>query len=355
MSQRDVSQKKKRDRIKEDTSRVQLVVSTAAEVQRYVACHTSIMINGQEFTFDNSGIKNSLGPQSHQTFARNPRMIDMGTTTRTGQDLVEALRPYFQVGTFDMLRKSSNSFSDCALVYLVGQRLGNEFQMLEQLGGSCLELVRAAARGGSYVPSLGAAGFDVERVVVELREAQVASEAAAAASAYPDPGEALGRAAEALQSAAGGLINMVGGYLPWAAEPAPAAPAADDPYTWIDDDIQPAITEAQLANMSEAERLMTLRYAPRGNPHEGRGATPGMIAAETTTMTYKAPQRVENEDDDEDSDYRQCMVCLEAFQTGNKLRILPCLHKFHLKCIDHWLTRHQECPVCKHKLGQCGQ
>lgn len=49
--------------------------------------------------------------------------------------------------------------------------------------------------------------------------------------------------------------------------------------------------------------------------------------------------------------YETCAICLEDYIEGEKLRILPCSHAYHCKCIDPWLTRNKRvCPVCKRKV-----
>ncbi|EMS66994.1 E3 ubiquitin-protein ligase SDIR1 [Triticum urartu] len=44
-----------------------------------------------------------------------------------------------------------------------------------------------------------------------------------------------------------------------------------------------------------------------------------------------------------------CSVCLEQVVAGDLLRSLPCLHRFHVNCIDPWLRQQGTCPICKHQ------
>ncbi|KAJ1652897.1 hypothetical protein IWQ61_006865 [Dispira simplex] len=44
-----------------------------------------------------------------------------------------------------------------------------------------------------------------------------------------------------------------------------------------------------------------------------------------------------------------CSICLEDYKAGAVVRLLPCRHYFHTKCIDLWLTRKSSlCPLCKY-------
>jgi hypothetical protein len=52
-----------------------------------------------------------------------------------------------------------------------------------------------------------------------------------------------------------------------------------------------------------------------------------------------------------ETDFNVCTICLESYQEGEKLRILPCKHRFHMSCVDAWLTtKSGTCPLCRDQL-----
>ncbi|KAK4390688.1 E3 ubiquitin-protein ligase [Sesamum angolense] len=43
-----------------------------------------------------------------------------------------------------------------------------------------------------------------------------------------------------------------------------------------------------------------------------------------------------------------CAICLENLQHAEVCRVLPaCHHEFHAQCIDPWLSKRLNCPICR--------
>ncbi|VVA29125.1 PREDICTED: E3 [Prunus dulcis] len=47
-------------------------------------------------------------------------------------------------------------------------------------------------------------------------------------------------------------------------------------------------------------------------------------------------------------DAQECYICLSEYNEGDKIRVLPCCHEFHMECVDKWLKEKQGvCPLCR--------
>lgn len=47
-----------------------------------------------------------------------------------------------------------------------------------------------------------------------------------------------------------------------------------------------------------------------------------------------------------------CMVCLGEFGLADHVARLPCKHVFHSSCVDEWLRRCTDCPICKDNVDR---
>merc|ERR1719186_97150 len=57
----------------------------------------------------------------------------------------------------------------------------------------------------------------------------------------------------------------------------------------------------------------------------------------------------------DEAHYEVCCICLDDYVLGEKLRILPCDHAYHVKCIDPWLLKNKRvCPQCRKKVFVTG-
>ncbi|XP_048845839.1 RING finger protein 11-like [Brienomyrus brachyistius] len=58
------------------------------------------------------------------------------------------------------------------------------------------------------------------------------------------------------------------------------------------------------------------------------------------------PRGVYNVSGDSSQRIRECVICMIDFTYGDPIRLLPCMHIYHVDCIDDWLTRSFTCPSC---------
>ncbi|OWM67470.1 hypothetical protein CDL15_Pgr028333 [Punica granatum] len=99
---------------------------------------------------------------------------------------------------------------------------------------------------------------------------------------------------------------------------------------------------AVLATCFFVRRHRIRRERPRANPRirEFHGMSSRLVKAMPSLIFTSVLE--------DNCTSRTCAICLEDYNVGEKLRILPCRHKFHALCVDMWLTTWRTfCPVCK--------
>jgi len=80
---------------------------------------------------------------------------------------------------------------------------------------------------------------------------------------------------------------------------------------------------------------------------DGKG---GLAPSEITCLPCFTISDSVSEDDGPGEDH-ECPICLNEFSTGEDARKLGvCGHTFHRSCIDLWLLRCSDCPLCKRSV-----
>ncbi|KAJ1268954.1 hypothetical protein BS78_07G172700 [Paspalum vaginatum] len=52
----------------------------------------------------------------------------------------------------------------------------------------------------------------------------------------------------------------------------------------------------------------------------------------------------------EEGEADECAVCKDGFAAGQRVRRLPCSHRYHDECIVPWLQVRNSCPLCRFEL-----
>mmetsp|Transcript_101133 Transcript_101133/g.292455 ORF Transcript_101133/g.292455 Transcript_101133/m.292455 type:complete len:231 (-) Transcript_101133:126-818(-) len=176
--------------------RVQHVVtSIVPEVMPIQGYHSSVLVGNIEYTFScDGGVVISEGPESHEDLEAETTYIDLGVHAIDFGAFEAAILPHFEDGTYDLLRKNCNSFTDAAIQFLTGGRMDPKFRQLESIGkvaDKYMSVVQVFS-GGAYEPNALADGFQLERTIRAMRaerrrarSLQAAAEASAAAQTEP--------------------------------------------------------------------------------------------------------------------------------------------------------------------------
>ncbi|KAL4154992.1 hypothetical protein PRNP1_007106 [Phytophthora ramorum] len=110
--------------------------------------------------------------------------------------------------------------------------------------------------------------------------------------------------------------------------------------------------ETHIREQGEQEPLFRTAEA-NASPHEN-----GNVGSDDINLgNEKQQSSVQNEElvkkrttyrSSSDSESETCPICLDDFEDGADVKVLPCQHFFHVDCINPWLEgRSGRCPLCK--------
>ncbi|XP_054161376.1 E3 ubiquitin-protein ligase Arkadia-like [Oppia nitens] len=101
--------------------------------------------------------------------------------------------------------------------------------------------------------------------------------------------------------------------------------------------IGPLLSRHMTARLEDYWRIIQSRQTIN------RGASQTIIERNTFPHKYKRIKLSTPEDDC----IEKCTICLSEFEDNEDVRRLPCMHLFHIECVDQWLTTNKRCPICR--------
>jgi len=88
--------------------------------------------------------------------------------------------------------------------------------------------------------------------------------------------------------------------------------------------------------------------------HNGSHENNNVHHSDSSEVNNLTKEQIENlpimkykEQGHEGIEEEKCIICMEKYIGEQKLRYLPCLHRYHVECIDPWLGQTAICPTCK--------
>ena len=76
---------------------------------------------------------------------------------------------------------------------------------------------------------------------------------------------------------------------------------------------------------------------------------PAHVVQQTRVSAFQSP--AQSDPSSVTAVLEHCTICMEAFVGGDHVRTLPCMHRYHVRCVDWWLAAHTECPIYRRHLG----
>lgn len=152
------------------THHVKLATTEIIKCGPFSGYHTSVIVDNEEIMFGEGGgigrfpLQNGIPPTHDpdsvviQSLGKSPFSVDQ---------VLAVLRQHFEPGSYDLLLKNCNSFSDMALYALLGKRLTYKRRYLERLGSWLPTSLREQFLNEE---TAGAAAYDSDKVLQAIQE-----------------------------------------------------------------------------------------------------------------------------------------------------------------------------------------
>lgn len=73
----------------------------------------------------------------------------------------------------------------------------------------------------------------------------------------------------------------------------------------------------------------------------------GLTEKQKKELYSNVYKKITNNEENED-----CPVCLLEMKEGEEVIDMPkCNHRFHVTCLDNWVSQHATCPYCRESIG----
>lgn len=183
-----------------------MAATVLMQVAGICAYHTSVILGEKEYFFDSEGIASGPALWSHHggvpgqpvVLTSATEVFTIGFSHLNGTALCQGLDNFFSLGSYDVILKNCNSFTDAACYFLTRRRLHGKYTRLERLlagtrpvSTKLLSALLGALVAGDedaaqeYVPNPRAENFSVEDIVASCDSLDAASRRSESAPAMP--------------------------------------------------------------------------------------------------------------------------------------------------------------------------
>ncbi|KAJ0172231.1 hypothetical protein K1T71_012204 [Dendrolimus kikuchii] len=106
--------------------------------------------------------------------------------------------------------------------------------------------------------------------------------------------------------------------------------------------IQPPAMGSGALGLAMARSAVGAALSAQARRDAWRGGQRGASRATIERNTYRHAYAPTPHHHDE-----KCTICLSLFEIHADCRRLPCMHLFHMECVDQWLSTNKHCPICR--------